>query len=80
MREVFYFLVIALFVCYLISYDNHEKQYGKIRYNFLKEIIVNGEKRTIVDYDFFQVSYIMDNGVKIDREATRRLLGDEYGK
>ena len=80
MRELFYFIVVAITIVIGYDYYKHEKECGEVNTNFLKEVTINNETHVIVDYVFIQRSYVLDNGVTIDRQVIEKLLGDNYGK
>ena len=80
MRDLFYFIVVAITLAIGYDYYKHEKECGVLNTNFLKEVTINNETHVIVDYVFFQRSYVLDNGVTIDRKIIEKLLGDNYGK
>lgn len=80
MRDLFFFIVVTITIVIGYDYYKHEKECGKVNTNFLKEVTINNETHVIVDYVFIQRSYVLDNGVTIDRQVIEKLLGDNYGK
>ena len=80
MKEVFYIIILSIVLAIGYDYHQHQKEHGRVRTNFLKEVTINNETHVIVDYVFIQRSYVLDNGVTIDRQVIEKLLGDNYGK
>lgn len=80
MREFFYFILVTACCVYMYADYNHDKNYGPHENNFLKEITINGETHVIVDYKFWQQNYVLDNGLAIDEDVVKKLLGENYGK
>lgn len=80
MRDLFYFILVAF--CIIRMYNDHKcaKEYGPHENNFLKEISINNETHIIVDYRFLQGNYVLDNGLVVDEEVVKKLLGENYGK
>lgn len=77
MKEFLCLIVVVIFFIYIIDYSKHGTE---IENNFLKELTINEKHFVIVDYNILQCSYVLDNGVQVDRGAVKRLLGENYGK
>lgn len=76
-RDFFYLLaslwIIMITVAFLIV-DGPDHYRG----NLLKEVTVNNETHVIVGYDWWDGTYVMDNGVEYSVGVVKKLLGDEY--
>lgn len=76
-RDFFYLLAslwIGMITIAFIIVDGPEHY----RDNLLKEVTVNNETHVIVGYDWWDSTYVMDNGVEYSVEVVKELLGDEY--
>lgn len=77
MRDVFYTIasiwMILITLAFVIA--DGPADYEK---NLLKEVALNGETHIIVDYDWWECTYTMDNGVEYSVETVKKLLGNEY--
>lgn len=77
MKDVFYtnasiwMILITLAFLFIDSPEEYRK-------NLLKEVTVNGETHVIVNYDYLNATYTMDNGVEFSVKTVEKLLGDEY--
>ena len=74
MKDIFYLILIVILVIVFKSYDNELKEYGDGSDKFLKEIVINNNRYVIVDYDFINREYTLDNGVKVNRVVVDTLL------
>lgn len=77
MRDVFYTIASIWMILITLSFviADGPADYEK---NLLKEVALNGETHIIVDYDWWESTYTMDNGVKYSVETVKKLLGNEY--
>jgi hypothetical protein len=79
MRDVFYTIasiwMILITLAFVIA--DGPAEYEK---NLLKEVALNGETHIIVDYDWWESTYTMDNGVEYSVETVKKLLGNDYEK
>lgn len=77
MRDVFYTIasiwMILITLAFVIA--DGPAEYEK---NLLKEVALNGETHIIVDYDWWESTYTMDNGVEYSVETVKKLLGNDY--
>lgn len=76
-RDFFYLLAslwIGMITIAFIIADGPEHY----RDNLLKEVTVNNETLVIVGYDWWDSTYVMDNGVEYSVEVVKELLGNEY--
>ena len=77
MRDVFYTIASIWMILITLSFVivDGPADYEK---NLLKEVALNGETHIIVDYDWWEGTYTMDNGVEYSVETVKKLLDYEY--
>lgn len=77
MRDVFYTIASIWMILITLSFviADGPADYEK---NLLKEVALNGETHIIVDYDWWEGTYTMDNGVEYSVETVKKLLGNDY--
>lgn len=77
MRDVFYTIasiwMILITLAFVIA--DGPAEYEK---NLLKEVTLNEETHIIVNYDWWEGTYTMDNGVEYSVETVKKLLGNDY--
>lgn len=77
MRDVFYTIASIWMILITLAFvvvggpDDYEK-------NLLKTVTLNGETHIIVNYDWWEGTYTMDNGVEYSVETVKKLLGNDY--
>ena len=76
-RDFFYLLVSLWIVMITVAFMIVDGP-DHYRVNLLKEVTVNNETHVIVGYDWWDGTYVMDNGVEYSRVTVKKLLGDEY--
>ena len=77
MKDVFYTIASIWMILITLAFfiiDGPEEY----RKNLLKEVTVNGETHVIVNYNCWNATYTMDNGVVYSVKTVEKLLGDEY--
>lgn len=77
MRDVFYTIASIWMILITLAFVmvDGPADYEK---NLLKEVALNGETHIIVDYDWWESTYTMDNGVEYSVETVKKLLGNDY--
>jgi hypothetical protein len=77
MKDVFYtiasiwMIIITLAFIVIDGPEEYEK-------NLLKEVTLNEETHIIVNYDWWEGTYTMDNGVEYSVKIVKKLLGANY--
>ena len=80
MKNIFYFIVTFLIVGVFYIELKDQKENGSVENNFLKEVKIQDSTYVIVDYEFWNSSYVLNNGVTVSKSVIKTLLGEEYGK
>lgn len=80
MKTIFYFILTFLIVGIFYIEVKDQKENGSVENNFLKEVKIQDSTYVIVNYDFWNGSYVLNNGVTVSKSVIKTLLGEEYGK
>lgn len=80
MKNIFYFILTFLIVSVFYFEVKDQKENGSIENNFLKEVKIQDSTYVIVNYEFWNASYVLNNGVTVSKSVIKTLLGDDYGK
>ena len=77
MRDVFYTIasIWMILITLAVVIADGPEEYRK---NLLKEVTLNEETHIIVNYDWWEGTYTMDNGVEYSVETVKKLLGNDY--
>lgn len=80
MKNIFYFILTFLIVSVFYFEVKDQKENGSVENNFLKEVKIQDSTYVIVNYEFWNASYVLNNGVTVSKSVIKTLLGDDYGK
>lgn len=80
MKNIFYFVLTFLIVSVFYFEVKDQKENGSVENNFLKEVKIQDSTYVIVDYEFWNASYVLNNGITVSKSVIKTLLGDDYGK
>jgi predicted glycosyltransferase len=80
MKNIFYFILTFLIVSVFYFEVKDQKENGSVENNFLKEVKIQDSTYVIVDYEFWNASYVLNNGITVSKSVIKTLLGDDYGK